>query len=200
MSSFDQFTEEQRAFLIALPYRTGLWISQCDITGGEEAAVREHEALETIVTAFSEDFCKSEFVEELMRLTVAQAENWEGWQADIDAVPAECRRAVDMLAPLLERKDVNSFKVTLLEIASTVAEAYREEEEDEPGLMPRLLSEMRFVMDRFSANVYRRPVAARDRFMNISAAEKAALAALTAALLPGKAEGLPPRDPDSAAA
>jgi hypothetical protein len=196
----DQFTEEQRAFLIALPYRTGLWISQCDMTGGEEADLREREALEIIVTAFSEDFCKSEFVEELMRQTVVQAESWERWQDGINDVPTECRRAIDMLAPVLERKDISSLKVTLLEIASTVAEAYREEEEEVPGLMPRLLSEMRFVMDRFSANMAGRPAAAKDRFMNISAAEKAALAALTAALLPGKAEGLPPQDADSAVA
>lgn len=177
---------------MALPYRTGLWISQCDDTGGHDATAQELAALEQVVIAFGEDFCKSEFVEELMRQTLARRDRWQSWHADLGDIPGDARRAVDMLAPLLERKDIASLKQTLIEIAETVAKAYKEEEA--PAF------DLRHAVAVVMARLQNRPAPMRDALMNISRAERAALNALTASLRPQDVEGQPPATDDSAAA
>lgn len=197
MALIEQFNPEERAFLAALPYRVGLWISRCDSTGGEEAEQQELQALETIVITFAQDFCKSEFVEELMRQTVAQKEQWPQWQGGLENMPADCRRAVDLLAPRLSYKDVGSFKHTLLEIADAVAKAYREEEPE--SMLTQCILQARFLLDRWQAQIRNRPARTLAEYTNISKAERAALAALTGALKPEEDEGQEPQREDSAA-
>ncbi|MBU0859799.1 MAG: hypothetical protein KJ667_07660, partial [Alphaproteobacteria bacterium] len=106
--------------------------------------------------------------------------------------------AIDMLAPILERKDVASLKLTLLEIATTVAEAYREDDEAAPDLMGQLAAQVHEFIGRFMSQLNRRPASTADVFANISGAERAALAELTTALQPETVEGLPPADADAA--
>lgn len=206
MDVWDKLSAEQQEFLVALPYRTGLWISQCDQTGGQESSAQELAALETIVISFAEDFCKSEFVENLMRKTLAQREIWSQWQDNMTAIPADVRRAVDMLAPLLERKDITSFKQTLIEIGTAVAEAYREsdhEDEDDDegdyGFVAEIRDHIRAAMERLTGRWNSGPAARNYQFSNISKTERAALAELTTALRPDEPEGLPPAGDDEAA-
>lgn len=198
MAFLDQFDDKQKAFLIALPYRTGLWISKCDDTGGDEAEARELDALETIVRSYTEDFCKSEFVEELLHATMKHKDQWPAWHTGLDDIPGDCRRAVDLLSPVLERKDIASLKLTLLEIADTVAKAFREEDPEETP-MDRLKYSVRQMVYRLQATITNRPAGGHDEFLNISAAERAAIAALEKALRPEEVEGQLPNEEDYAA-
>lgn len=195
MNVWNKLDPAQQDFLTALPYRTGLWLSQCDETGGVESAQRELAALETIVISYAEDFCKSEFVEMLMRRTLARRAEWGQWQDDIDNLPAAATEALDLLVPLLDRKDISSFKHTLIEIATTVAEAYREEDEEneQPGdLFGDIRDHIVAALERLTGRYTDRPEPVIGRFSNISQAERVALAALAEALRLGEVEGLPP--------
>lgn len=182
--TWEQFSPEDRAFLVALPYRVGLWISRSDRSGGDESAQAEQAALENMVIFFAEDFCKSEFVEALMGQTLARRAEWPSWRDGLETTPTDCRRAIDLIAPVLERKDVSSFKTTLMEIATTVAKAYQEEES--AADMMGVGGKIRAMLSQWlglRAHV-------NDEFANVSTAERAALLALSAALRPGEAEGL----------
>lgn len=55
----ENFSKEQQDFLVALPYRVGLWISATDDTGGHESDAVEKQALEQVIVAYVEDFCLS---------------------------------------------------------------------------------------------------------------------------------------------
>lgn len=176
----DQFSEDQQALLIALPYRTGLWLSQCDSTGGGDADEAEMQALHEIVTGFAEDFLKSEFVQALMEQTVAHRNLWGTWNRDIDLVPEECRKAVQLLADHLDRKEFLSFKQNLMEIATDVALAYRENGDE--SLSGRVNVYTRLVSEKVRSMMTGRPPRSLDEILNISDAEQAALDRLAEAL------------------
>ena len=64
MSYLERFAPKQRELIVSLPYRVGLWISESDTSGGDEADEAERNALHLMMTGYAEDFLKSEVVEE----------------------------------------------------------------------------------------------------------------------------------------
>ncbi len=115
--------------LIALPFRVGLWVSEADKSGGTDSDVAERQVLETMVTAYAEDYLKSEFVQRSMDRTVRAQSQWEDWSRNLDYVLAECREVVNALMPIVPPKDLTAFKMNLYEIGLNVALAFTEREE-----------------------------------------------------------------------
>ncbi len=141
--SFASFSQEDKAFLAALPYRVGLWISHSDQSGGGEADEAEKQALHTLVVSYVEDMCKAEFVQHVMEETVARRGQWDEWATGLEKVPEECARSVKILKGRLVPKDLTAFCANLMEIAQTVAMAYREEEAQQQasgGFAGRIMS------------------------------------------------------------
>lgn len=188
MTYLGQFTEDQRDLLVSLPYRTGLWVSESDDAGGLEADVAEREALESIITGFSEDFCKSEFVEELMKEMVARRDRWNDWRRDVDSVPRECRRAIEILAERMDGRDVSSFKRNLMDIATTVALAYREMDRMDVPMLFEVYG--RWLAGKVAAAVRGTRALTVGEIMNISRTERTALKELAEVLRPDRKEGL----------
>ncbi len=197
-SYFEKFSEEQIDLLASLPFRVGLWVSESDSTGGHQADESEKKALENIIAGFSEDFCKSEFVDALMRETVNRRQSWKNWEKKMDAVPEDCRRAVDMLAARMEKREVTFFKHNLMDIAMTVAMAYCEFNDfDTP--QGKMKAYGRYFLHRLKAFVTRRQPLSMTEIVNISHEERLALSALGQALRPDVKEGLEPADDAEAA-
>lgn len=181
LAHLEKFTDDQRALLISLPCRVGLMVSVSDDSGGDQSVAWEMQALEGIVTGFSEDFLKSEFVEELMRATLAQRGQWEAWSENLEAVPAECAQALEAAQEQLAVKDVLSLRQTLMEIAVAVAVAYRES--GEARALPGQVSLYgRYFWDSLLARLTGRKTLSMGDTLNISAAERAALQSLSAVL------------------
>jgi hypothetical protein len=182
MSSYlDTFTQDQRNLLVALPYRVGLWVSSSDTTGGDDADKAEMIALSSIVTSYAEDYLKSEFVQALMEEMISRSAEWPEWGRNLDEVAGECIRAVSMISERLDRKDVMSFKYNLMEIATSVAMAYRELDHNQSFLF-KLRVYSRVMIDRKRAKQGGRITGTLSEMMNISAAEQAVLDSLSRAL------------------
>ncbi len=189
LAYLEQFTDDEREFLVSLPYRTGFWVSQSDDVGGDEADELESQALEAIITGFTEDFCKSEFVEELMRQALASKDQWPKWEETAADVPEDCRRAVRILEAQLEHKVVLSFKQNLIEIATTVAMAYREFDETQPFFVKTKVYGRYFWGCMIAAILHKQPPDL-DEILNISQAEQTALTTLYEALQVGPQSAL----------
>ena len=189
MGLLARFSDQERELLVALPYRAGLWLSRCDDTGGTESDAAEINALRSIIISFSEDFLKSEFVEEIMKETVMRRGQWPAWEKNTDNVLAECTKAVEIVAAQLEQRDTTSFKHNLIQIAMTVALAYREFDESLP-LMEKLKIYMRYYRQRLLATIKGQQILSLDEYLNISRAEHEALARLSTALRMEYREGL----------
>lgn len=130
MAFLDKMEEDFRVRVIALPYKTGLWVSESDKTGGDESDDAELEALESIITSFGEDFIKSEFVEEVMQATLDNMDFWDDWAEDLDSVPEDCIEVIDYLRSQVSPDDLNNYKQNLMDIATSIAIAYREVDEN----------------------------------------------------------------------
>ena len=193
-----RFSDKERELLVALPYRAGLWLSRCDDTGGADSDEAEINALRSIIISFAEDFLKSEFVEEIMKETVSRRDCWPEWEKDTDGVPDECTKAVEMVAAQLEEKNTTAFKRNLIQIAMTVALAYRELDEG-MALIEKMKIYLRYYRQRLLAAVKNQQILSLDEYLNISRAEHAALSQLSAALRMEYKEGLPPQAPATAA-
>lgn len=191
MPYLDQFTEDQIETLASLPYRTGLLIGEGDTTGGQDASDAEMRALESIVTGYVEDFCKSEFVEELMRAMLARRERWDSWRSNIDNVPAEARAAIDLIATRIDKKQVAALKHNLIEIAFAVAMAYREYDPQGP-MLQKFRAHLDYRMQAFKARRKNQKILPMEDALNISRAEQKLILALEEALKPEVMEGLEP--------
>lgn len=189
MSYLDHFTDDEKSFLIRLPYRAGLWVSASDTTGGDESDEAEKQALANIVRGFTEDFLKSEFVEEVMRQTVAHQAEWEGWSSDIEAIPDEVRQGIDMIAGHIDFKQVHAFKSSLMDVAVTVAMAYREFDESTP-LAVQVKIYSKFWLEYVRSYILKTQPPIMEQYLNISHDEHRAIEALAAVLRMDESEGL----------
>jgi len=177
MSFLDNLTLDHRQTLVRLPYRVGLWISQCDSVGGNTADERERQALYNILHGFAEDMFGAEAIQYIMSETIRQKADWENWGSNIDMVPNECRDAIDLLREHTDPKDAKAFKTHLMEIAEAVALAFREDE-----------SVSVFSMFGMYVNYVLAPKEKGRRkksfteFLNISANERKALSTIAQAL------------------
>ncbi len=176
MPDFDKImltlpSEGDREKMIALPYRIGLFVSHADTTGGWEAQEAEMQSLNNILRSFTEDFCKSEFVQGLLMQTLASRAQWPGWSHQLDSVPAECVAAMYDLRGVLDKKHLAAFQEMMMEIAFAVAQAFREarqvSQEPKGSWLNLILG---------------KPRKARFEHMSISATERAALHSLADAL------------------
>lgn len=186
MAQLQDFTQDQRDLLEALPYRVGLWISSSDTTGGGDADDAEAQALEIIVTGFAEDFCKSQFVQTMMEEAVSRKGEWAHWGANLEQVPSECVRAIDLLSERLDRKEVTSFKLTVMEIATAVAMAYREFDHSDK-MTHRLKIYTRVMAEKMRSIFTGQRARSADEFLNISEHEQRALDILSRSLDLGNA-------------
>jgi hypothetical protein len=181
MMWLERFTPDQRRLLVRLPYRVGAYISSSDNTGGMAADVQEKMALRTLLTAFVQDTLKSQEIQELMEETITKQSEWPQWVDDLDNVPDECRQIVDLLNDCLSAKEIGAFKSNLIEIALTVAMAFREVDVTASNV-EKLKVYSNLWIERWRAFVGGKALIGSDEVLNVSAAEKAALVKLGHAL------------------
>lgn len=174
MAHLDVFNQQDQILLVALPYRVGMWVSESDVSGGNEAQDAEIRSLEGIIMGFAEDMCKSEFVEELMKLTLTHKDKWPEWRDNLDKVPEECAEAVGIIETKMTDKDVETFSENIFEIAHSVAMAYREY--NDPQFSKETLSiYVRYWIDHVKARMRGAPQKTIVEYFNISKEEREAL-------------------------
>jgi hypothetical protein len=180
MAFLEQFSEPEKALLVALPYRAGLWISQSDSTGGGTADAQEQKALAQIIEQKARGMFRSAFVHEVMAETYARRAEWPQWGEGMDRVPGECRRAVELITPRLIVHDVEAYRHTVMAIARDVARAFREYDEN-AGALGRLTTALRIQIDSL-IGVLRGEEYESKVLLNISEKEDIALGTLATAL------------------
>ena len=175
---FSQLSPADEQVLVALPYRIGLYVSFADVTGGWEAQETEMKSLTSILQQFSQDFYKTEFTQKVLMDTLQARSSWAAWSKNIDAVPAEGDAIIEVLKTLLMPDELHAFKTVLMDIAMTVAMAFRENA-GQPVDKVRPLPVVRDILSRM---MHLGPSVDPMDHINISDDEKSALRALFAAM------------------
>lgn len=123
---YAQLSPADEKALTSLPYRTGLYLSYSDTTGGWDAQEAELQTLASILREFSEDFCKTEFTQRVLMDCLNHRADWPSYAKEIDKVPADVERVTGILTPMFLPKELLGFKEVMVEVALAVAMAFRE--------------------------------------------------------------------------
>ncbi len=177
MTALSQLPDDIQTLIIQLPFRVGYYISASDKIGGDEADQQEMMALENIVTFYVEDTLKSEFVQEAMQKMLAQKHSWEKWKDHIEVVPEECLKATEALVGVIEMKEIWAFKNNLLEIAISVAQAYREFD-DTVSTVEKVQTYLTILFKRIRAIMSGEEMPSTNSMLNISRDERMAIGLL----------------------
>lgn len=187
MAFLEQFADQDRAMIVSLPYRVGLWVSTVDETGGRKAAVREMETLRAIIDSRMVGMFSSAFVHEVMTEIMAHAHQWPDWADDAENALRDCVKVLDLLSARLSARDVDAYRENIMRIGVEVASAFREFDLKAP-LCSRLWAKVRLSIDKL-VGALRRETYESERLLSISYEEDLALSQLAVALkLPGHAQ------------
>ena len=143
-----QLSPDDERRLISLPYRAGLYVSFCDVTGGWEAQDREIQSLTAILQEFANDFYQTEFTQKILLETMAERPHWLSWARDVNGLPAEVGGMMKILSSIMDDAEFQAFACVMLDIALSVAMAFREQadgtadEHDKPGAIRQLIGRM----------------------------------------------------------
>ena len=176
----EKMTEDERALIISLPYRAGLWVSLSDDTGGDEAADKELTALANIIAGFSSQVFGSELLQYVMNETLKYKDRWPEWSKKLEAFPSECENALDILYQYVDDKDVTAFSQRLMEIGEAVAVAFREYEDETFVNQLRIYGS--YIMSRLRAKFTKEPERSFDQYLSISISERKALTTMANSL------------------
>lgn len=174
MTRLADLPEDIQSLIVKLPFRVGYYISSSDKTGGDEADVAEMQALQNIVTFYVEDTLKSEFAQEAMTEMLRRRKDWENWKEHVEVVPEECLKMSEALVGTVDLKEVYAFKSNLLEIAISVAHAYREFD-DKVSAIEKISTYLSILFQRVSALLKGEEMPSNDTMLNISREERMAI-------------------------
>lgn len=180
MAFLEKFSAAERALLVSLPYRAGVWISRIDRSGGSDASDMEMHALERIIDKKAASMFESAFVHEVMVELCAHKSEWPQWSGSNADVAADCRAAVKIIREKLTPHDVEGYCRNILFIGVEVAKAFREFDLNAP-LSVRLGALMNSLMDKLSGLAHG-PEHDSGSLLNISYEEDVALSGLSRAL------------------
>lgn len=142
------FQPSEKAQLIALFYRVGIWISQVDDDGGDEADNTEEATLTRLLGNVANNRNRSVLVREIAAEALRQKNNWPRWGENLDQFIAEAQEGVRLLKPVCSPVELTDFIVGLRALAEAVAMANHEDSaaqdhhggQEGPGLLERIKS------------------------------------------------------------
>ncbi len=163
--------------LVSLPYRVGLWVSGSDLTGGGESSRQELQALTVVLHGFAEETFGSETIQRIISETLRLKNKWSSWSAQMETVPEDCEAAIDLMRDYSDLKDVNAFRMNLMDIGEAVALAFQEE--TKRSMLVSYLAYLKFSVHKGAA---RRRKKSFQEFLRISIGEHRALRTLARVL------------------
>ncbi len=180
MDKFQSLNAEERELVVSLPYRVGVWISLTDDVESGEDDGRESHVLTSVLQSMAKRTEKMPFTAAVLAETLSAKDRWKAWEDCNFQVPDDCRRAMALLQPHLDKTEFQNYRVALMQVAKSIAHAASEladgyEYKDSGSFLGKIASFFEKMGDSGKADP-----------MNVSAAEDAALQELAEALRPQK--------------
>ena len=132
MSDLSAFTPEEKDLLIGVFFRTGKWISHVDDTGDYASDAEEEEKLIARLGRLERDINDPGVIAGIGTEAARRRGDWQNWSANSQYVLNDVRRAGELIAMRLGGDHLEAFRTGLMQIATEVAKAYREENNTGP--------------------------------------------------------------------
>lgn len=180
MSELQRFLPADQDLLVGVMYRTGVWMSHIDDTDEtDKSEDKERAKMLSVLKSISTSAKAGELVAEIAEEAIRQQPNWPRWSATADAVLSDVPKVKALMRGQGTRDEYVAFGKALMMIATSVARAYREENdsdhEEEGGYFG-------WLSDKASELTMALTDRETHRDLNISPAEDTALNDLLAAL------------------
>lgn len=179
MTTLDDFSASELELLVSLPYKVGVYVSHADDEDGQLDDEREMDALQSCLKAIASLNEGKPFTAEVMRQTLAMRTDWPRWAGQSFNVPTEAAQAKALLTGHANEMETKNYCRALMEVATTVAQAYGEfgeyEDDEKGGLFGSIVGKITDTLSAMSSDDANHP-------MNVSAAEDNAISALRDAL------------------
>jgi len=173
----NEFANEERARLISIPYRVGMWISDADdIKGSERDDKREEQTLIMAIDKLSKNHRKMPFAAAVMQALEKSKKQWNMWQsqASEEDVLSDLKMALKAVQGSGSKRDLSEYKHAVWQIAMVVAQAYDEDHDPDNEMHVNNFFEF------LGGFIFKPKLKKRPDY--ISAREKAALKKLQAVL------------------
>ena len=180
MTQISEFSAEDYQHIVSLPYRVGMHVSYADDEEGEKDDELEMRALQASIREMAKIHHETPLIQHIAEETLKQREQWRSWEDGVFNIEPLCRQAVIALEKYASKDDVKAYQAMIVEIATSVAQAYGEfgvEEEKAEGFFGGL-------MQKIAGGIASGGEA--NHPMNVSAAEDTAIQNIKDALLGSK--------------
>ncbi|HPF79198.1 MAG TPA: hypothetical protein PLF01_07910, partial [Alphaproteobacteria bacterium] len=129
MTKLSDFSSEERALIVSLPYRVGIWISNCDDnekTGRDDK--QERKVLELAISRMAKAHRKMPFAAEIMYQVETAKNHWRSWEqaGEEKQVLQDLAKALEICGRSLSKKEMSQYKQAVWNIAMAVAQAFGE--------------------------------------------------------------------------
>ncbi|MEM7680043.1 MAG: hypothetical protein AAF182_03465 [Pseudomonadota bacterium] len=180
-SFFEDLTPDEKELLASLPYRVGVWMSECDDSGGDDSDEQEKRVLENIIEGYAREVFGSELTQYVMTETVMGKEHWQRWsEQDFSKIPGDCEMALEILSRYGEDNDVMAFAHHLVEIAEAVAMAFSEYQNN--NIFTKFTMSLQYSKQVRESKKKGERAKSKHEFLSISPAERAVLIEISDAL------------------
>jgi len=126
-------TAQDKALMISLPYRVGIWVSQVDdIENRKMDDKREEKVLEIAIEKMAGAHRKMPFAAQIMTQVSKSKSQWKSWKmtADEKSVLADLEIIISKAEAALKPAQVKQYKQAVWQTGILVAQAY--DENDDP--------------------------------------------------------------------
>ena len=180
MTDLSHFSASEFELLVSLPYRAGIFVSFADDLDGEDDDAQELKMLETTLKAIAALHNDKPFLAHIFKETLRLKSEWSRWETKAFNISDDARSAISLLKSKAGEGAAKQYRAALMEIATTVAQAYGEfgqfdDAEKNAGLFGSLVAKVVGGFSGLGDDDKNHP-------MNVSASEESALSELSAAL------------------
>ncbi len=178
MTQLSCFSDEEIKLIVSLPYRVGMNISYADDEEGERDDEREMRALEACVSEVAKHQEGDSLTKEVAQKILDSKSEWSLWSQGVFNIEPLCEKSVLALKSHASDDEIRDYIKMVIEIATTVAEAYGEfgeEEEPDKGFFAKAASKIAGRFAGMADDDANHP-------MNVSASEDDAISSIVNAL------------------
>jgi hypothetical protein len=131
MSDFNIFHPDEQNLLAGSVYKIGVWMSHIDDEGASSADEKEREALEKVLKKSTGKFSSHPIIAEMASEALRRKNYWAAWEMDAENALSDVAKSIKMLNGRLVDNEVKAYKQLVMGVATYIAGAFDEDEDDE---------------------------------------------------------------------
>lgn len=127
--ALSNFSPQEQNFILSVPYRVGVWISDSDDNARTRLDDRrEQQALEAKIKKLSKQHRKMPFAAQVMQTILQNRTQWSVWNSQNSEgdVLGDLEKSLILCTQKTSKRDVAEYKHAIWQIALVVAQAYGE--------------------------------------------------------------------------